>query len=262
MAPICRPYDAADAYLPGMALRRTRVRGRPTSANGASSFHLWWQPSPPPARMVEVDVEIVQPPGTADLVFWALQISFADGSLRRGGAHVGLQWHRAHPGGTAVNWGGYRDGGGELDGTESSLPSATHNPNTRDYPWRAERVYTLSVEPGHATGWWQASITDQTTGVRDVLRELQGGGNMLVAPVVWSEVFAPCDAPSSAVRWSGPRLELLSGGHWQPSSFLVSYQTVADGGCSNTDVEVDGTGAIQRTSTDRRVAAGAIIPIK
>ena len=245
-----------------MVLRRTRVRGRPTSANGASSFHLWWHPDPPPARMVSVDLEILHPPATPDLVFWALQVSFVQGSRRTGGAHVGLQWHRPHPGGTAVNWGGYRDGGGELNGTESSLPSATANPNTRDYPWLPNRVYTLVVEPGHALGWWRASIIDRATGVREAIRELDGGGTMLVAPVVWSEVFAPCDAPSCVVRWSNPRLVEPAGSAWEPSGFLVGYQTVANGGCSNTDVDVDGTGAIQRTSTERRTTAGTVIPIR
>lgn len=244
-----------------MALRRTRARGRPTSANGASSFHLWWQPAPPPARAVSVDLEILEPPSTPDLVFWALQVSFADGTRRFGAGHVGLQWHRSHPGGTAVNWGGYRDGGGELDGTESPLGSSTGNPNTRDFRWEPGVVYTLTVQPGLSPGWWRASIRDRSTGVDQVIRELRAGGSHLLAPVVWSEVFAPCDAPPSAVRWSTPVLDLASGAQWEPTGFRVTYQSVADGGCSNTTVFGDGIGVVQRTSTERRIPPGRVVPV-
>src|SRR5436190_306010 len=103
---------------PVMALRRTRerVRGRATSSNRASSMHLWWEPGPRSLREVAVTLEVVEPPVVDELYFWALQVSFVDGDRHVGGAHLGLQWYSPHPGSTAVNWGGYRDAGGELDG--------------------------------------------------------------------------------------------------------------------------------------------------
>src|SRR5690349_12962684 len=98
--------------------RRLRTTGFPTSSNRASSMHLWWTPAPPPATEVSVVLEIVEPPAVPHLYFWALQASFVDRGRRIGGAHLGLQWYDRHPGGTAVNWGGYRDGGGELRSEE------------------------------------------------------------------------------------------------------------------------------------------------
>ena len=38
----------------------------------------------------------------------------------------------------------------------------------------------------------------QTTVVRDLLVDADG----LASPLVWSEVFAACDDPSTEVRWS------------------------------------------------------------
>src|SRR5690606_37585241 len=121
------------------------TRGRPRSANGASSLHLIWDV--PAGRWVgaEATLEVIDRPSTRDLHFWALQVPCADRGRRFGGAHLGLQWYDAHPGSTAVNWGGYHEGGGELDGSRSPLPSATGNVNTRDYAWMPGVPYTLRV---------------------------------------------------------------------------------------------------------------------
>ena len=89
---------------------------------------------------ISVDLEVVSTPPVAELYFWALQANFHGPAGGTGGAHLGLQWNRAHPENTAVNWGGYQAshlGGAILDGTESGLPSAPSNRNTRDYRWRA-----------------------------------------------------------------------------------------------------------------------------
>ena len=52
------------------ALIGRRDSGRPTSANGASSFHLWWE-MPPSAPLVEVSavLEVVVPPAVDSLYF-------------------------------------------------------------------------------------------------------------------------------------------------------------------------------------------------
>jgi hypothetical protein len=221
----------------------------PDSANGASSFHLHWGGLPAGARLVEVaaTLEVVEPPVVAELYFWALQASFATGRRRHGGAHLGLQWYPPHPGSTAVNWGGYADRGGILDGTASALPSATGNPNTRDLAWEPGRPYRLVIGRGSRPGWWRGSVD----GV--AVRELHGGGDALTAPIVWSEVFAGCDDPPAAVRWSELAAVTAAGDVVQPSRVTVTYQAARDGGCPNTTVEADGTGFVQRTGADRLV---------
>ena len=236
----------------GRVLRRGRTRGArtdgpPTSSNGASSMHLWWTPAakgPGPLRTVSAVLEIVEPPAVERLHFWALQTTFVDDQRRPiGGAHLGLQWHAGHPGGTAVNWGGYRaDGAGELDGHASSaLPSATGNVNTRDFVWHPGRPYRLTIDVD-GTG----SVTDVIAGSTTVVRRLDVGGAVaLSSPVVWSEVFARCDDPSSAVQWS----------QLDPPAVAtqVTYQSFEDGGCTNTRIEVvdGGSTFVQRTNVTR-----------
>ena len=59
--------------------RRTgpRVRGRPPSANGASSLHLRWDLDGP-LREVSVELTVEVPPPVPRLYFWALQADFTD----------------------------------------------------------------------------------------------------------------------------------------------------------------------------------------
>lgn len=210
-------------------------------------MHLHWDPPPSPTRDISVTLEVVEPPVVPELYFWALQVSFIDGGRRVGGAHLGLQWYRLHPDSTAVNWGGYRDGAGELDGDASALPSATGNPNTRDFPWRARTPYRLRIS-GDGDGWWTGSVTDTTTGEETVVRRLRGGGDALAAPVVWSEVFARCDDPSVVVRWSD-----LSPA---PPGLRPTYQSHVDGGCANTTSRRDGNGWVQITNVARQTQTG------
>ena len=205
-------------------------------------MHLHWDPPPAPARRVSAVLEVVEPPVVPHLYFWALQVSFADRGRRLGGAHLGLQWYDRHPGGTAVNWGGYRDGAGELDGDPSALPSATGNPNTRDFTWHPHTPYRLTVE-GDGDGWWTGSVTDLTTGVTTVVRRLHGGGSELTNAVVWSEVFARCDDPTVTVRWSSFEPE--------PVTMRPSYQSHEYGGCANTWSRRDGDGWLQSTNQTR-----------
>lgn len=222
---------------------RARTTGFPTSSNRASSLHLHWDPPPAPTTCVSAVLEVVDPPAVRHLYFWALQASFVDERGRRiGGAHLGLQWYDRHPGGTAVNWGGYRDGAGELDGEASPLPSAAGNPNTRDFAWVPRREYRLTID-GDGDGWWRGAVTDLVTGESTIVRRLLGGGTHLASPVVWSEVFARCDDPTVTVRWS--QLDPA------PFAMRTTYQSHVDGGCANTRSSPDGDGWLQQTNVSR-----------
>lgn len=213
---------------------------------------------PAPYRSVHAVLEVRHPPAVDRLYFWALQVGFADG----GGAHVGLQWNARHPHNQAVNWGGYAAAGGLLEGTPSALPSRPDDPNTRDYPWSPGRRYRLAVAPvpGRA-GWWRGTVTDLQSGLATVIRDLAGGGDRLVHPMVWSEVFARCDHPSVTVRWSELEVVTEAGTTVRPVGLAVSYEARDAGGCDNTTVVPDGDGALQVTAAARAVPHGAVIPI-
>lgn len=236
-----------------------RTRGLPASSNRASSFHLAWEWEGPEPDLVEVSatLTVVDPPAVDRLHFWALQASFLEGpgpGRRHGGGHTGLQWHPGHPGGTAVNWGGYGADGRELSGTTSPLPSATGNANTCDLPWEPGRPYRLSIHRG--IEGWAASVDGL------VIRELDVGGDRLGTIMVWSEVFARCDDPSSAVLWTDLSGHTRDGATVHPVAVATRYQSVPDGGCSNTSSDPDGLGAIiQRTNVVRSARPGTRLPL-
>lgn len=234
-----------------------RVAGRPPSANGASSLHLRWAfpASAPPLVSVAVTLEVLAPPTTPDLHFWAVQASFVDRGRSSGAAHLGLQWHAGHPASRAVNWGGYASDGAELEGSASALTSATGNRNTHDFPWQERRPHRLVIAPGGRPGDWRGSVD----GV--VVRDLYAGGAALAEVVMWSEVFAPCEGPSTAVRWSAMSATTADGTDISPDRLVAHYQRDADGGCANTDVVVDGDGFIQVTATSRTTPAGAFLTV-
>jgi hypothetical protein len=251
-------------------LRRTfdRMRwdgtsGRPRSANAASSFHLVWDAPSGAWAAAEATLEIVTPPKVDALYFWALQVSFADRGRIAGGAHLGLQWYPIHPGSTAVNWGGYAADGRELSGSESSLASTPANPNTRDFAWQPSVRYRLHIglvpESGasSAVRSWQGSVTALDTGRTTVVRELFVAGSTIEAPMVWSEVFADCDAPATAVRWSDLELTAADGSRASVQTVRTNYQAVVDGGCSHTNSAVAGDAFEQVTSTPRTTPAGS-----
>ena len=121
-----------------------------------------------PLVEVAATLEVVEPPVVAELYFWPRPASPPGG----GTGGTGLQWYPPHPGSTAVNWGGYADRGGILDGTASALPSATGNPNTRDLAWEAGRPYRLVIGRGTRPGWWRGSVDGVAVRV-----ELHGGGD-------------------------------------------------------------------------------------
>lgn len=228
----------------------------------ASSFHLWWEfaEGARSAPLVEVSAvcEVLVAPTVDALYFWALQVGFHDGTRDTGAAHTGLQWHSRRK--RAVNWGGYRagvDGGGELAGTISSLTRLDENGNTVAYWWEPQRPYRFRVL--RADDGWRSVVTDLVSGESTVIRALHAPGQHLVRPVVWSEVFAGCDAPSVTVRWTGLEARTAEGDVVRPTGVSVTYQDQAAAGCENTDVGLDDLGVVQTTNTARRVKAATLL---
>jgi hypothetical protein len=213
-------------------------------------MHLFWRGWPPDARAVAVTLEIPTAPVVRELYFFALQASFSGpGGRRFGAGHLGLQWYSPHPGNTAVNWGGYGADGRELPGSESELPSATWNPNTRDYAWSAGTSYRLRIARGEHG--WTGEVRDLASGELTVVRELAAGGDTLVDPMVWCEVFAPCDAPTVTTRWTDLTVE-TDAGDVVITDVATNYQSLADGGCTNTASRPTADGAwLQQTNVDR-----------
>jgi len=261
-----------------------RAAGPPRSSGGASSFHLIWEMSggsgrregPGRLRLIEVSatLEVLVPPRVRALYFWALQTDFGDGRGIWGGGHAGLQWNARYPDGTAVNWGGYASaeaGGAVLPGSESTLTGFPDDPNTLAYPWLPGRAYRLRVSRSPATpGAWRAEITDVDSAETSVIRDLwspfhppspgREEDGYLVRPIVWSEVFADCDASSVTVRWSDLTALDETGAEIPVEAVRVNYQPARAGGCPNTSVQVDDTGGIlQVTSTPRLVEQGTLL---
>ena len=222
-----------------------RTSGRPPSANGASSLHLIWDLQAVSVTEVAVTLLVPEEPPVSRLYFWALQVSSPHGA----GAHLGLQWgadapRRMHH----VNWGGYGQDGRELVGSRSALPSSFGNPNTRDYDWEPGRPYRLRISSDE-NGW--AGWVGDT-----LVRHLDVPEGPLVGPMMWSEVFADCDHPAVTVRWSDLTVIAESGEHVSIRSAVAHYQSVHDGGCTNTSSSVDGDTFVQTTSTFRQTPAG------
>lgn len=229
--------------------------GDPRSSNGASSFHLTWRVPPVELSSVSAVLTVVRPPVVDRLYFWALQVSF-DGSGGGAGAHVGLQWLR---GAGHANWGGYGADGRELSGSPAG--------NTHPFAWHAGRQYLLSVERGSSEGGWVGSVQSADgTGPRFERELFVPGTVSLSRPVVWSEVFARCDHPSTMVRWSSLRGVAAdsdgAGSLVRASAVSVNYQAASDGGCSNTNSWVDGDGFVQVTNMARTTPQGAVLEVE
>lgn len=238
----------------------SRDRGYPTSSNRASSFHLHWLPREILTE-VSVTLQIAVGPAIAELYFWALQASFTGPDGISGGAHLGLQWHPSYPGSRAVNWGGYAKDGSTLEGSDSALPSTLSNVNTRDYWWAPGEGYRLRIR-AEEPGSWAGEVTSLATGVTTLVRSLYSPGDGLTLAIVWSEVFARCDAPTVVASWSDPAGLTLDGKPWRPESYSITYQREEDGGCSNTDVRALPNGVGQFTGIRRQTLHGSVIPIE
>ena len=244
-----------------------RDRGLPPSPNGASSFHVWWDVRDVPLASVSVVLEVLTPPAVDLLAFFAVQASFWSragwsGAGHEGGAHAGIQWNPRHPGNGALNWGGYDRSGFVLSGTPSPLPSTPDDPNTVDFAWVAGVRYRLTIGPRRLDrDWphWPARIEGLDTGEDLVVRELICDGDHLRAPVVWSELFTRCDDPSIEVRWSEPSAVTLEGAVLRVDRGRVTYQAYRAGGCTNTTVETDEIGIVQRSGCERRVRHDAVV---
>jgi hypothetical protein len=110
--------------------------------------------------------------------------------------------------------------------------------------------------PGYdGRGGWVGDVTDLASGVRTVVRELHASGTALESPMVWSEVFADCDAPGTAVRWRDLMLVSSSGERLLVGTVTVNYQSVTDGGCMTTNASADSSGFVQTTGTTRSTPA-------
>jgi len=205
---------------------------------------------------VSATLEIVTEPAAPYLYFWALQASFTDpGGTNLGAAHTGLQWNPRHPGGRAVNWGGYArtaDVSSVLHGTRSTLPGIAADENTRTFPWTAGVGYRFTIAMGESG--WRSTVVDTSTGAATVIRELFAGGDRLNGFVVWMEIFAPCDAPTTTVRWSDLVVaDEERGASYPVRSLRTSFPDVP-GACTNNDSRVDDVGWLQLTN-DRRTSA-------
>jgi hypothetical protein len=100
-----------------------------------------------------------------------------------------------------------------------------------------------------ATGW-----AGRVDGIE--VRTLAAGGDRLTGLMVWSEVFAPCDAPTVVARWSGLHVDRGDGRREAVGAVRAAYQSRAAGGCDNTTAVADGDGLRQITATPRVVPAG------
>jgi len=248
------------------------------SANGASSFHLAWEMplATRATRLVEVSgvLEVLVPPRVQALYFWALQVDLGDAQGVWGTGHTGLQWNPRYPGNAAINWGGYASamrGGAVLPGTPSAMPGFSDDPNTLAYAWLPGRPYRLRVFPSAENpNAWRAEVTDLMPGSVQTIRELTpppghpslANEGYLARPVVWSEVFAGCEAPSVTVRWSGLQAVDEHGRVVRPEAVRVNYQAPEAGGCSNTSVAMDEAGGLmQVTSVPRLVEQGTVLKL-
>lgn len=204
-----------------------------------SAHHLSWATQNSRAETVEASLAVrtMHSSGTGNIVFWALQVSFVDvDGVEVAGAHIGLQ-DRYSSGSLSdrrlVNWGGYEaNGGPELDGSTSALPElpALPSENTRMYYWEVDKAYKLRVYRSPKQVWaasetssgiampagytaWRATVTDMTTGVTTIVRDLfipdNAAVNGLAAPTVWTECVNTASIPAGNVcdwfnlRWDG-----------------------------------------------------------
>lgn len=242
---------------------KARLAGPPGGAKTVGGgFHLWWKgvPTDEPIVACSVVLEVLQPPSVPALYFWALQASFLDeAGISYGAAHTGLQWNARHPGGRAVNWGGYAqaaDVGSVLDGTDSPLPGIPGDRNTRTFAWRDQVPYRFAIHRG-ALGW-AATVTDLVTGSEVTIRELLAGGDRLGGFVMWSELFCRGSDPTAAVRWSQPEALTRSGRLLAPTDLQVTFP----GGDEwrQLDVVVDEVGVKQITAVPRTIGQ-ATVPV-
>jgi hypothetical protein len=67
---------------------------------------------------------------------------------------------------------------------------------------------------------------------------------------VWAELFSPCDAGESAVRWSAFEATLANGEVVRPTHGSLTFP--GGGNCPNTDIQLDDTGVVLMSGVTRR----------
>lgn len=212
--------------------------GVPEGLPSASSFYLRWfgetgNPDDPTDLGLytgaSAKLTVPETPVMSEIYFWALQVYFYDAEGNQlAGAHTGLQWAPGHPNNRAVNWGGYSDvTESELDGTTSDMPSATDNPNTRDYEWDINTEYTFEIS--HVgDGFWRATVNGET------IRDLEVPDSAFIStPILFSEIFAACDDPTHMVKWRDPYLYDADDNEYYFPEALREFQVID--ACDNTD---------------------------
>ncbi len=239
-----------------------RVSGAPASANGASTFLLWWQlPYGTRLTALSVTLEVTMKPTLDHLVAFAMQGVFTKPG--GGSCYLGLQHHPQFPDSGAVNWGGHNADGNSLDGSSSLLPSALDDVTTRDFAWREGTPYQLSIERGEeqldGSFLWTGSVTDLRVGERTVIREIVSDSPHLRAPVMYVEAFSPCDAPRFQAEWSNATAVSSGGDEHAVRSMRVDYLPYAAGGCTNTDVFVKNSVFVQATGRMRTAKPGTML---
>lgn len=228
----------------------------------ASSFHLYWNNLPVTAfNEASVIFRAIQKPAlTADLVYHAMQVSFrqVDGTTR-GGAHTGLQssYTNNNVTKTSVNWGGYDDivgAGATFRGSFPTLPVQGTNYTSPLFAWYPDRDYQFRVFKSPKQNYlaaeltaggdqvageiaWRATVTDLSTGVVTIIRDLLVPNCNTVsgmnAPVMWSEDFNTLSAPVATepwdIRWSEPRVDGRLSSQVQINYPDVLTNTMTDG---------------------------------
>ena len=92
-----------------------------------------------------------------------------------------------------------------------------------------------------------------------MVRYLLCDGDHLRAPVVWSELFTRCDDPTIEVRWSEPAAIGPDGESIRVYRGRVTYQAYDAGGCTNTTVQADPVGIVQRSACERRTPHETVV---
>ena len=242
----------------------SRVRRAAPQHTGPTSAHLWFDGVPSgPWRSVSATLQVIDEPTSAHLYFWALQASFTDASgTAFGAAHTGLQWNPRHPDSRAVNWGGYAktaDVSSVLEGSRSALPGIAGDENTRNFPWRSGVGYQFTIS--HSEHGWRSTVVDTSTGEQTIIRDLFAAGDRLNGFVVWMEIFAPCDAPRTVVRWTDLAVvDEARGERREVRAVRTSFPDVR-AACTNNDSRVGDSGWLQLTNDRRTTATGVTLTI-
>ena len=107
-------------------------------------------------------------------------------------------------------------------------PTPPERGGPRSPTWRLDRPTVIrDLWSGHARrpGLLSRALS-KARAQADAVAEEAG---FLTGPMVWSEIFAECDAPSVTVRWSEFQAVDETGAVWRPDAVSVNYQPGRDG---------------------------------